>query len=242
MYLRDRIEEEHRVWRSKPQLRLLKEDYYSRIRVLLPDGGRVVELGSGCGGFKEFLPGAISTDIHPSPWVDVAAVAERLPFFGDSVDGLVAMDVLHHMERPLVFFQEAARVLKGRSPLILLEPYVSWGSWVTWHHLHHEACSMKEPFGFEGEFKRENNARATLWFQRNRESMQSLIRPLVVESVENLDLFYYPLMGGFRPWSLVPRVLAPVVLRLDRWLGRRLGKRMGYRILVVLRKGHTGRE
>ncbi len=209
MYQRERLEEERDVWQRKPQIRLLKADYYARIMALLPRRGRVVEIGSGCGGLKEFFPETISSDIFPMPWVDLVLTAEALPLADGSVEALVGIDVLHHLERPLDFFREASRVLCRGGKLILIDPYVSAGSWIPWHWLHHEACSMREPFDFSQAFQVENNARATLWFGQHAEAMAPLIRPLRVERHAWLDLFYYPLVGGFKRWSLIPAFAAP---------------------------------
>ena len=236
MYPRERIEYERAMWQRKPQLRLLKGDYYRQIQALIPSQGRLVEIGSGCGGMKEFIPHSIASDIVLTPWIDLVMSAERLPLADGSIDALVGVDVLHHMEQPLSFFREAARVLRPGGKLVLLDPYVSLGSWIPWHFLHHEACSMDEPFDFSSDFRTENNARATLWFDRHLDALQSLIRPLAVDTVKCFDTFYYPLMGGFRRWSAIPRVLAPMMLRLDRWLGRWVGKLFGYRMLIVMSK------
>ena len=238
MYPRERLEYERQIWKQKSSLRTLKADYYAQVRALLPaQRKRVVELGSGCGGLKESIPGVIQTDIFPTPWVDVVTAAERLPFADASVDGLIGLDVLHHLEEPLRFFREAARVLRAGGRLILIDPYVSLGSWLPWHCLHHEACSMREPYDLNGRFDRENNARATLWFDGNRARTEAQIRPLRLEALKTFDLFYYPLTGGFRPWSLIPSGAAPLLLRADRWLGRWLGRWFGYRILLAFEKG-----
>ena len=183
------------------------------------------------------MPGVIQTDIYPTPWVDVVMAAERLPFADGSVDGLIGVDVLHHLARPLQFFREAARVLRKGGRPVLIDPYVSLGSWVPWHFLHHEACSMKEPAGMSGPFEKENNARATLWFSRDRASTEEAIRPLNLHQVKTFDLFYYPLTGGFRKWTLIPSGIAKGLLAADRLLGRWLGRLFGYRILLVMDNG-----
>ena len=240
MYPSERLEYERQIWKRKPSLRTLKADYYAQVRALLPEkGARVVELGSGCGGLKESIPGVIQTDIHPTPWVDVVTVAERLPFAGGALDGLIGLDILHHLEEPLSFFREAARVLRPGGRLVVIEPYVSAGSWVSWHYLHHEACSMKEPYNLAGKFVRENNARATLWFDGNRSRTEQQIRPLRLKALKTFDLFYYPLTGGFRPWTLIPAPAARGLLKADRWLGRWLGRWFGYRILLAFEKEAT---
>jgi SAM-dependent methyltransferase len=236
MYERAQVEEERLTWQNKPQLRLLKDDYYRQIRAWLPARGRVVEIGAGCGGLKASLPKMISSDIFPTPWVDLVMAAERLAFRNESIDGLVGLDVLHHMEDPLAFFHEAARVLRTDGTLILLDPYVSLGSWIPWHCIHHERCTMREPFDLARGFTVENNARATLWFDRHWKRMESLIRPFQMARVQFLDVFYYPLSGGFRRWSLIPQAAAPAALKWDRRMGDWFGKWFGYRMLLVFHK------
>lgn len=247
MYERERIEQERSTWERKPQLRLLKADYSAQIVACLPahqrstpEGlphGRCIELGAGCGGVKASIPGCIASDIFPTPWVDLVMTAEQLPLTDGSIDALIGVDVLHHMERPLDFFREAARVLRVGGKVILIDPYVSVGSWIPWHHIHHEACSMREPIDFSRRFGEENNARATLWFDRHLATMTTLIHPLQIEQIRHFDMFYYPLIGGFRWWSLIPRAAAPALLRVDRWLGQWLGRLLGYRILIVMTRG-----
>lgn len=237
MYPLDRIEYERAIWQRKPQLRILKADYYQTVqRALNGHPYEWVELGSGCGGLKESLTGVIQTDIFSTPWVDLVMRGEQMAFSSDSLEGLIGVDVLHHLEEPLRFFQEAGRVLRTGGRLVLIEPYVSWGSWIPWHWLHHEGCSMKEPFDFTRRFEQENNARATLWFGRHRPAMERLIRPLSTSVVRLFDLFYYPLVGGFRRWSLIPRRVAPALLRMDRRMGPRWGRWFGYRMMLVLVK------
>ena len=52
----------------------------------------------------------ISLDILSAPWVDVVGDAEALPFADGSIAGIAMLDVLHHLSRPMSFFEEANRV------------------------------------------------------------------------------------------------------------------------------------
>jgi ubiquinone/menaquinone biosynthesis C-methylase UbiE len=55
----------------------------------------------------------MATDIVPKPWLDAAADACSLPFKSDSFSNIVGIDVLHHLERPKLFFHEIQRVLSS---------------------------------------------------------------------------------------------------------------------------------
>jgi hypothetical protein len=51
-----------------------------------------------------------------------------------------------------------------------------------------------------------------------------------------LSLFAYPLSGGFKGWSLLPKIVAPLILRAEKYLLPAIGHLMAFRILVVLEK------
>ena len=51
-----------------------------------------------------------------------------------------------------------------------------------------------------------------------------------------LSLFAYPLSGGFRPWSLVPKGVTPPLLRIEERILPALGMWMAFRMFVVLER------
>ena len=69
------------VWLRKPALRAIYETWYSRIISALSDCRPVVEIGAGCGNFKDSFPEVIATDaIDTGPWIDRVIDARALPF------------------------------------------------------------------------------------------------------------------------------------------------------------------
>src|SRR6185436_8393114 len=109
---------DHReIWDHKPVLRASYMDYYARI-VAAFKPGLSLEIGGGTGNLKAFANLVISTDIIPMPWLDAVADAQALPFQTSSFANLVAVDVLHHIERPKQFLIEARRVLKPGGRII----------------------------------------------------------------------------------------------------------------------------
>jgi len=113
---------DHRgVWDRKPVLRLVYEDFYDRVAAACR-AGRTIEIGGGIGNLKRRLTDVVATDIQSAPWLDCVADAQRLPFADACAANIVMVDVLHHLEFPLVFFREAARVLRPGGRVLMVEP------------------------------------------------------------------------------------------------------------------------
>lgn len=114
-------------WNRKPLLRILYGDFYRLIAKQLshlPDS-RPVELGSGLGNIKEFIPECLRTDIFPNPWIDQVENAYKLSFADETVSDLILTDVFHHLRYPGCALREFYRVLRKDGRVIMLEPYVS---------------------------------------------------------------------------------------------------------------------
>ena len=107
-----------------------------------PSLGRRIELGSGPGFAREFIPGIELTDLVRAPWHDGEASAEALPFEAGSIGALVLFDVLHHVPSPRKFFDEAVRVLAPGGRIVMCEPYISPVSYPVYKLFHEEPLDM----------------------------------------------------------------------------------------------------
>jgi len=57
------------------------------------------------------------------------------------------LDVLHHLERPVAFMREAARVLRPGARLAMIEPGITPLSWPFYNFLHQEPVILsQDPF------------------------------------------------------------------------------------------------
>src|SRR5882757_4832619 len=146
----DRLDERqvnHRAqWERKKAIRLLYRDFHRQLLESCPEGS-VLDIGGGTAHIKDFRPDIISADILSFPGIDVVADAHRLPFRNGAFAGVVMLDVLHHLERPIEFLKEAARVLKPGGRLAMIEPAMTALARRFYDRFHEEPVDMQaDPF------------------------------------------------------------------------------------------------
>ena len=227
------------AWQNKALLRRLYAGFYSRIVALLDANvsGRIVEIGSGVGNLKSHLPGAVSTDLFPNPWLDVVCDGYELPFVNGSLSHLILFDVFHHLRAPNAFLREVRRVLTHEGRLILFEPYISWSSFPVYVMFHHEPVAWRATINFANALPRPRDYYAAqgnatrLFFRREKPDWPSGWSLIHAEAFAG---FSYLFSGGFSKPALYPAHWLARFERLDRALSRWPGL-FGARCLVGLR-------
>ncbi len=228
-------------WRDKAVLREIYARYYRLIQDYLV-AGRSLEIGGGSGNFKAFLPDVITSDIMFTPWADIVADAHRLPFRSASFDNLILIDVLHHLENPCVFLEEARRLLLRGGRIIMIEPCISLFSAPFFRLFHPEPVDMKaNPFAVVSPNRRRrpfdaNQAIPTLMFLKGRQQFENAYGDLAIVHMKRFELWAYPLSGGFRPWSMIPAAWVRPLTALESWVPAFIGNLFAFRLMVVLSK------
>ena len=236
------ILEKHRdIWQSKKILQDIYLYWYKQIRAQCVVSGPSLEIGGGGGNLKESFPNLISSDYTLCPWLDLNLDAHALPFRSETLSNIIVIDVLHHLNRPLAFLEEAQRVLKKNGRLIMLEPCVTLGSSFVYRLLHQEdvdfGVDVFQEDGWEqGDAKNPfdgNMAIPTALFLRNSEQLAARFPDFPVILKNYSDYFVYPLSGGFDHVALIPRSCLPFCREIERLL-HPLGSLLAYRMLVVM--------
>lgn len=231
------------AWQRKGTLRLLYRDYHRRLLESCPDG-RILEIGGGTAHIKDSRPDIISTDILSFPGIDVVADAHRLPFPDGSFSGVVMLDVLHHLERPIEFLRQASRVLSPGGRVAMIEPAMTTVARRFYHYFHEEPVDMDaDPFApVAVDLDRDpfdaNQAIPSLLFATSAgcRRVERAIPCLRVRSVDWLGLFAYPLSGGFQSWSLMPAALVRAMLAFEEKIPEAIRRQIAFRMMIVIER------
>lgn len=202
--------------------------------------GATVELGSGIGRLADAVPDAVLTDVVPTPYVNVLADAEALPFADRSLANLLLLDVFHHLARPSRFLDEAVRTLASGGRVILLEPYCSPVSTLAYRHAHHEDVDLHvDAFADAPALASSpwtaNQALPTLAFFRETQQLAGRWPELRLVERRRLTLFLWILSGGNSRRQLAPAWVYTPLAALERVLSP-LCVFAAFRCLVVLER------
>jgi SAM-dependent methyltransferase len=213
----------------KPFLKKIYEHWYAEFKSLQKNqDSRVLEIGSGGGFLKEVMPAVITSDILPLPLVDQVFSAEELPFEDSSLDGIVMLNVFHHIPRPYLFLAEAQRCLNKGGKIIMIEPANSGLARFIYKRFHHEP--FDEFAGPEiapgNPLSNSNQALPYIYFERDLETFKKDYPQLKINSVNYHSPFSYVLSGGVSRSALLPFLFYPLVRFTERLLSpfsRQLG-------------------
>jgi len=233
------------AWQRRPLLRKVYGHLYELMRhALAPISGPIVELGSGIGAAKEFIPTCITTDIFPNPWLDQQENAYSLTFADSSVSNLVLLDVFHHLIYPGTALAEFHRVLRVGGRVILLEPAMSLLGRLIYGLFHHEPLGLQSPISWlapSGVDPKETSyyaaqANASKVFQgcEFKEALSAWNIP-ILESIPDIA---YVASGGFSKPQFYPLSLLAAIRSVEKVLAL-WPNLFATRLLIVLEKKPT---
>ena len=220
------IEKNYEYWNRKPILKILYGDFYRLIAAKLsnlPDA-KIVELGSGLGNIREFIPNCIRTDLFPNPWIDQIENAYHLSFPDETVSDLILTDVFHHLKYPGTALKEFSRVLRKGGRVILLEPCMSALGLLVYGALHDEPLAVTKeieweaPEGWSPEqidyYAAQGNASRVFLGKKFRHKLGDW---RTIET-QRLSAIAYAASGGFSKPQLYPTPALPLIRKLEKVL------------------------
>ena len=237
------IHENRESWKAKPLLREVYAHFYRMIRDRLPRErkGAVIEIGSGMGNIKEWIPECVTTDLFPNPWLDRVESVYRLSCADGSASAFVLFDVFHHLRHPGAALGEMRRALEKGGRVILLEPDMGALGRLIFGKFHHEPIALADkiewdaPVGWNpeehGYYAAQGNASRAFVDGELREKLTGW---RIVE-VKRMPAFSYIGSGGFRGPQLYPRFALPLVRGVENVFALLPGV-FSTRLLVVLER------
>ena len=230
------------AWRQRPLLRKIYGHFYRIMRrALTPMPGPMVELGSGIGAVKEFIPGCITTDIFPNPWLDQQENAYALTFADSSISNIIMLDVFHHLTYPGTALAEFHRVLRISGRVIILEPAMSLLGKLIYGLFHHEPLGLERPISWLAPlgvdpketdyYAAQANASRVFLGHQFKEALSAWDIP-VLEAFPDIA---YVASGGFSKPQFYPLSLLPLIRASEKILAV-WPNLFATRLLVVLEK------
>ena len=227
------------IIRKKDFLRRIYLDFYRELIdwVDYADDRRILELGSGGGFLKELYPHIITSDVLGLQTVDHVFSACQMPFEDASLDGIVMIDVLHHIPDVRAFFREAIRCLKAGRRVVMIEPANTLWSRFVYTHFHHEDFDPKAVWEFpsSGPLSTANGALPWIVFRRDRALFEQEFPQLKILKCQCHTPLRYLLSGGLTLKQLVPSWSYSAVKGLE-WILSPLNGMIGMFQTVVLEK------
>jgi len=197
-----------------------------------------LEIGSGAGFLKSYIPDVITSDVVAGEGIDRVEDACALSFADASLRAVYALGVLHHIPEPEKFLHEVERVLVPGGRCVLDEPSSTALGYFMNRHFHHEPTDKHaREWGIvgDGRLTGANMALPYIIFRRDRKRFEELFPRLKIRRILYHDFLRYALSGGlsFRPF--VPRGLFGAVNGLEK-LAAPLMRWLGQEMIVVLEK------
>lgn len=233
-----------RVWKKKKILREAYLEWYKQILTdLRRSTNKTIEIGAGCGNFKEFKPDIIACDIQSNPWINYSFDAHNMPFNSQSIANIVLIDTLHHLYNPIKFLHEAGRILESKGRLIMIEPYPSFFSSLIYKKFHPEPFIMDiNYFGRISNVKCQKNLLysnqgiAFLLFFKNYQKTMSKFKTIFhTIKIKKMSYFLYPASGGFEYRQLIPDFMISFT-KLMEYLLTPFKDLLAFRCYIVLEK------
>lgn len=220
----NRIHELKNIIQKKPVLYKIYIDYYLFFKNILtqcPLQGRAIELGSGAGFIKKFIPEMITSDYLSYEGIDQVIDATNLPYEQNAVKFIGMINVLHHIANAEKFFSEAQRVLKPGGKIAIIDQHHGWFSrWILKYAHHEPYLPNASSWAFEttGPVSGANGALAWIIFQRDRHKFEKLFPKLEIIRYEPHTPLQYWLSGGLKKWNLIPSWAFGLIKALDKLL------------------------
>jgi len=193
-----------RALKSKSiNLRFLLENRYNWMKDHLELNEKGCEIGAGIGVSRMFLHeyNYEITDCYHHPWIDRVVDAMDLPYDNESLDFIIASNVIHHIPYPVKFFTEAKRVLKPGGKILVNDVRCSLIMRILLRILKHEGYaydrevfSENTPVNDPNQAWSGNNVVCDLLF-RDEEEFE-LRTGFRIEFDKAVELFSFILSGG----------------------------------------------
>lgn len=225
--------EHKKILLNKKCLNNLYIEWYNIFKENIELNHKYIELGSGGGFIKEIIPDILTSDVNNIPGIDQIFSASNLPFEDKSISGIFMIDAFHHFPEIEKFFNEAIRVLKNRSKIVIIEPWNTRWSRFIYKKFHHELFDLERDWNFplSGPLSGSNMALPYIVFKRDIEIFKQKFPELRVNKIKPHTPFTYLLTGGFSRKPFLPNFIINCIRYIENHIA---GLRNNFAMFVTI--------
>ena len=233
---------------EKPGVNEFLRILYALVYVEVKNAKNILEIGSGAGISKMHLDSLniLRTDLFDFPMSEVKGGIDshNLPFKDKTFDSSIAIDVLHHLAKPLTALNELKRVtnLKEGGRIVLIEPFVTVLSYPIYRIFHSEKTSnpwrkkYSEPF--ISEIPEDGDQSLSRLLFASKEGKVLLLELFPKQefriSVKIFSIFSFFITGGLSNPLPIGRKIVQLIYKLESHLPQTLLKILGSRCIIVI--------
>jgi SAM-dependent methyltransferase len=207
----------------------------------------LLEVGAGAGPSSIFLSdyNILRTDLLPFTVNDIrgGVDAGHLPFKDEYFDGVIGLDVLHHLEFPMNAISEMLRVSRHPKKIILVEPYTSFISFIVYKIFHHENTSIFRKPDFSRSLvqgKPEDGdqgiARAIFVNKHGKQVLSNIVGPDLQIKISFISPFSFFSTGGInRPIKFMHSVTR-FFLQIEKYIPKHLNRLIASRVIIIIKE------
>lgn len=225
------------AWEKKPRLRKEYGRLYKKMKERMAPGPSL-EIGSGMGNIKMWIPEITTSERDLSEDVDRQETAYRLNYRAGELGNIVAMDVWHHLEFPARALGEWRRCLRPGGRVILMEPAMGLLGQIIYGLVHHEPVGWRVRFGGAEDWSDEKEAYFACQSSGHRHFLKKENPDILAGwklETEEIAAVAYMTTGGFSKPELGPEWVASAIRGLEPAL-EQLPRLFATRLLVILER------
>lgn len=231
--------EHKKIWNNKPILKVIYQEWYKKISYGLKDKpkGISIEIGSGCANISQYNPKTLTSDIQIENWLDIVNDAQYLPYKNNTISSISLIDAFHHIPDPIKFLNESYRVLKAGGRIAIIEPYPTFLSSFFYTYFHNEPLIKHQSLlNDKTSYFCPNQAASFILFKKEINLFKEKYKGKFSIEIKNLfSTILYPLSGGYKNFSLVPKFLIKPFQVFEKIISP-LNKFLAFRIFIVIKK------
>lgn len=224
---------------------LLKKYYIESYKIFkkeLPkrndDDLKILEIGSGAGFIKRFIPNVITSEIIKLKDIDIQLDAKNIKFNNNYFDAIILLNVFHHISDAEIFLKECNRVLKKNGVILMIEPANTWFSRIIYKNFHHEEFNEFSNWKLKkgGRLSEANQALPYIIFERDLNIFNKMFKNFEIVKKYKFKPFLYLLSGGFSYKTIFNNYFFFVIISVVEFFLIPFNKLLGLFMFIKIKK------